>query len=244
MREIMVKDRAEAMARMAQFDGQVHRLLGKSFVNQLREDPGSFTLKTDKLADGSWSLELQTTDHDGDPLEAFLMVLRQFYQDRDAFSFRAMRAVYQSGHVPEPFPEQFLGLQAGLGLVLDRPIGMRLEVAPLPKNALTDDPGRFFLNHFQNAAASKDQSGVETFRQVFETFLYGTYAHADVGHQAKIALWASTPMFGFFKSTFYQALIYFVWYLEDLAAVNREAVQAMQAPTSPPRQAPGSSREG
>src|SRR5262245_57956512 len=96
------------------FNEKAERLARSSFLKQLDETPLSLTLTF-----GVDDPEISSTAPGEDPVDAFVLTLRFFLQDKEPSSFRRLADVYETLPIPEALRKRFRTTRRNLNAFLD-----------------------------------------------------------------------------------------------------------------------------
>jgi len=141
-------------------------------------------------------LQVERTGPDHEALKAFLLTVRRFRQNNDDTSLCNMQHMIEAMPVAQDLKQRFTTFREQFNQFLDGPPSISFPV----------------------------EACVKTRRDVFETFLYGTFAHADRKYRRVVKSWENQPYYQDLRVQFDLILIEFVKAL----CLCREVCKAMR----------------
>ncbi len=182
----------DAIETLRLFNAKVERLQSSSLVAILVQQGSRLTL--------SWTaetslLQLALSGPTAEQVDAFVLTMRLFMQDKDRISLRNVARLYESLRVSEDLKKYYAMHLANLNKFLD---------------------GHAFI------AIDGDRP---TRREVLETVLYGELSHVEPAKQSRYRAWVANPLAGgMITFEFVGILQMYIRTLAVMAEINRRAL--------------------
>lgn len=145
-------------------------------------------------------IETRVAGPEHEATKAFLLTLRLFGQDNDVTSLRNMADRVQALTVSQPPKARFLKSRDSINAFLDSPLHV-----PVP------------------------DTDADTKRKVFETFLYGIYAHTAEEHRRRVKRWREQVYYADLEAQFYVILGHFLAAVTAMANACRDMLKDLPA---------------
>jgi hypothetical protein len=130
---------------------------------------------------------------DREALKAFLLTLRFFRQNNEETSLRNMATRVAGLNVDQGLKDEFLTSRDNFNAFLDGPLAV-------PVNGV----------------------GADSKRDVFESFLYGVYAHANPDHRRRVKGWEKLPFYADLEAQFLLTVAHFTAAVTSMAETCRK----------------------
>jgi hypothetical protein len=118
---------------------------------------------------------------DREALKAFLLTLRLFRQSNEETSLRNMAARVAGLNVDQGLKDEYLNSRDNFNAFLDGPLAVRVNGV-----------------------------GADTKRDLFESFLYGIYAHANPAPRRQVKSWEKLPFYADLEMQFLVTVAHFM----------------------------------
>jgi hypothetical protein len=144
------------------------------------------------------SMEAVLIGPDDEAVDAFLLTIRLFYQDRDGISIRALAKIYERATVPQHLRDEFRRVRNALNDRLDSnpSIGFEIDGVILSR------------------------------RDLLEVFLYGGHAHVNPDKRLIYEHWREFPIFPFMTNEFLATLGELFNCVRWIRDINRRLLEA------------------
>ncbi len=186
-------------------DREVLEIFIESVDEMLQSDFLSEAKATGIATQFNWSKETgflgERTGPQRDAVKAFLLTLRFFRQNNEATSLCNMEQRIASLEIDAELKEQFRKSRYEFNSYLDR-----VPSVGFPKGI-----------------------GADSRRDVFETFLYGLFAHANPEKRRRVLQWEHKPFFDDIRAQFDLILLEWLKALSAMAQVCRIAIKGLLA---------------
>ena len=126
-------------------------------------------------------------------LKAFLLTLRFFRQNNEETSLRNMAARVGGLNVDQGLKDEFLTSRDNFNTFLDGPLAVPVQGV-----------------------------GADSKRDVFESFLYGVYAHANPDHRRRVKGWEQLPFYADLQAQFMVIVAHFMAAVTKMAETCRK----------------------
>lgn len=139
-------------------------------------------------------LSIQRGGPELEAVKAFILTIRFFCQNNERTSLSNMDNMISQMNIPQDLKDDFANSRQAFNTYLDSLPSIQFEESGNPINR----------------------------RQIFETFLYGKFAHANRTKRNLLLTWQQRPDFEDRRAIFDRILLQFVLFLKDLSTVCKE----------------------
>jgi hypothetical protein len=156
---------------------------------------------------GAHGMEAVMVGPDDEAVDAFLLTIRLFCQDRDGISIRALAEIYGRDTIPQDLSDEFRRVRKALNDRLDSNPTLAFEIDGVVINR----------------------------RRLFEVFLYGGRAHVERDKRRVYETWREFPIFPFMTNEFVVTLGEFFNCVRWIRDINRRLLdhEGSKAATDP-----------
>ncbi len=179
------------------FNEKVNSIKEFSFIKDSKFSGAS--IKSEKITTGDNVGKYRMTSTrfgaHGESVDAFLLNYRFFIQNNEKISVGNLFSIYESGNIPLSFRDKF--------------IEIRSEINDIMKiKCLVKIDGKYI-----------------TYDDIHEAFIYGKYAHENMGQKSKIEYWETLPIFNFIEQEFHSIILRRYALFKEIVELNNDLMK-------------------
>lgn len=187
-------EKAETIAALNLFNEKVDKLVNSRFIKYIQENG----LKVSMKASVEKGVNISVVFPDQEAIDAFVLNIRFFIQDREPSSLHNMDKLYNETEIIPTLKSDFSSVRNKLNSELDKKTSINLN--------------------------GKDI----TYREIFTTFVYGELAHANPDKKVIFDAWMKDKYIApFIAAEFHNILLYFVHCIANIKKTNLKVLEGI-----------------
>lgn len=182
------------------FNEKAEKLERLSFIETISKYNSGVSIKINKREDGLYDLIQERRGPLEEAIDAFVLTIRFFIQDKEATSFRNIATLYTCAPVDNQIKNDFIKIRTQLNEYLDSNSGMAITV------------NEEILNH----------------RKILDIIIYGGLSHANPKKKGKYDFWVKTPLKAMIENDFVCSLAILFNAIKALCKLNMIVIDILE----------------
>ena len=191
---------SEIIKSLELFNEKAEKLKRFSFIKTIFKYNSGVSIKISKRDDGLYNFIQERRGPREEAIDAFVLTIRFFIQDKDPISFRRIAEIYSKAPIEKKLKEEFISLRNQINTYLDS--NPPLEIA------INEE----ILNH----------------RKILNIVIYGGLSHADIEKKKRYDFWMKGPLKAIIENDFICSLTILFKTIKSICDLNKTVIETLE----------------
>jgi len=192
---------SEIIKSLELFNEKAEKLGRLSFIKTIFKYNSGVSIKISKGKSGLYDLIQERKGPLEEAIDAFVLTIRFFIQDKDSISFRRIAEIYNTAPIEKKIKEEFISLRNQINTYLDS------------NSAIVIAINKETLNH----------------RKILNIIIYGGLSHADIEKKKKYDFLMKSPLKAIIENDFVCSLTILFKVIKSICNLNKTVIEILES---------------